>query len=635
MKLKQKSCLRHLVPGCAMAALLLAVLSWAASASPLGSAFTYQGRLSEAGQPANGSYDFEFVLYTVASGGSAADTIHVDDLAVSGGLLNTMLDFTDVPFDGQALWVEVRVRDGSASGGYTTLSPRQALTATPYALYAASGNPGPEGPQGPQGETGPQGPGGDTGPAGPQGPTGPEGPPGTVEMPFSGTANDTGAGFFVQNNGEGSAVVGYAFGVTGDGYGVDGYSNNPQGAGVRGAASGIGAAGVYGNNNAGAGVWGYSTGGGGSGVYGEATSGGSSGVRGKSTAGNGNGVKGEASGLYAAGVYGTNDFGPGVWGQTTGQIAGVYGESSTAYGVKGISTSPGNWAGVYGFSPVRGVIGESIDGYGVSGLSTGTNGAGISGYGGLVGVVGGGRSYGIEGVASSPSSGIGVFGSGNLFGVFSSGNLGATGAKNFVEPHPSDPTKEIRFASLEGPEVGTYFRGSGHLVNGLAVIKVPKPFKMVTAPEGLTVIVTPQGALANIACISKSLNEIVIRGDADVEFDYIVNGVRVAFVKFQPIQKNVFFVPRSKEQFKDLLGFLPAESVRRLKANGTLNADGTVNQETAHRLGWDQQASWNRSTPAALLRNQGATNARGNPRNASMPKAPRQPTKPDAWMHSK
>jgi hypothetical protein len=37
---------------------------------------------------------------------------------------------------------------------------------------------------------------------------------------------------------------------------------------------------------------------------------------------------------------------------------------------------------------------------------------------------------------------------------------------------------------------------------------------------------------------------------------------------------------------------LPAESLRRLKASGILNEDGSVSVETAHRLGWDRQATW-------------------------------------------
>ncbi len=82
--------------------------------------------------------------------------VDLDDQAVSAGPNNAPLDFTDVPYDGQALWIEVSVR-AAGGGGFTVLSPRQAINAAPYALFAASGNPGP---LGPAGATGPQGPAG-------------------------------------------------------------------------------------------------------------------------------------------------------------------------------------------------------------------------------------------------------------------------------------------------------------------------------------------------------------------------------------------------------------------------------------------------------------------------------------------
>jgi hypothetical protein len=54
------------------------------------------------------------------------------------------------------------------------------LLSVPYALYAASGNPGPQGPAGPTGATGSQGPQGATGPQGVNGATGPQGPAGAT-----------------------------------------------------------------------------------------------------------------------------------------------------------------------------------------------------------------------------------------------------------------------------------------------------------------------------------------------------------------------------------------------------------------------------------------------------------------------
>lgn len=79
-------------------------------AAALGSAFTNQGQLTDAGVPAHGNYDFQFALHTSATGGNAVDTVEVTALAVSGGLVDAPLDFTAVPYDGQALWLELRVR---------------------------------------------------------------------------------------------------------------------------------------------------------------------------------------------------------------------------------------------------------------------------------------------------------------------------------------------------------------------------------------------------------------------------------------------------------------------------------------------------------------------------------------------
>ena len=103
-----------------------------ASADPLGTGFTYQGRLDDGGEPANGSYDFRFGLFTSATEGTAIDTIELDAQSVSAGLIEASLDFTDVPYDGQALWIEISART-TGSGNFTTLTPRQPISAAPYA----------------------------------------------------------------------------------------------------------------------------------------------------------------------------------------------------------------------------------------------------------------------------------------------------------------------------------------------------------------------------------------------------------------------------------------------------------------------------------------------------------------------
>jgi hypothetical protein len=101
----------------------------------LGTAFTYQGELTEGGSPANGAYDFQFTLHDDASAGSqVGSTVTVGDQTVTEGRFTVNLDFGADAFTGEARWLEIGVRDGGSTGGYTPLTPRQELTPAPYAL---------------------------------------------------------------------------------------------------------------------------------------------------------------------------------------------------------------------------------------------------------------------------------------------------------------------------------------------------------------------------------------------------------------------------------------------------------------------------------------------------------------------
>ncbi len=113
----------------------LSTLNPQLSASPLGTAFTYQGKLTDGGNPASGSYDLTSTLYDDASGGTAvAGPLTNSPVGVTNGLFTTLLDFGAV-FDGNARWLEVGVRT-NGGGAFTTLSPRQPLTPAPYAIFA-------------------------------------------------------------------------------------------------------------------------------------------------------------------------------------------------------------------------------------------------------------------------------------------------------------------------------------------------------------------------------------------------------------------------------------------------------------------------------------------------------------------
>ena len=140
-----------------LAAWLIVCLTPGGESGPVGTVFTYQGRLTDANIAPTSEYDFEFGLYDSPEGdGQLGGPIQLNELELVDGYFTVELDFGDV-FDGNARWLEIGVRPGALGSGepYTILSPRQQVTATPYALYALSGNQGPTGPQGPQGEHGP------------------------------------------------------------------------------------------------------------------------------------------------------------------------------------------------------------------------------------------------------------------------------------------------------------------------------------------------------------------------------------------------------------------------------------------------------------------------------------------------
>jgi hypothetical protein len=104
----------------------LCLLTAAAPAFAQGSAFTYQGKLTDSGAPATGAYDFRFILYNADAGGSqVGTTLTADDVVVTAGAFTVVLDFGSNIFDGQARWLELAVRPGASTGFYTVLSPRQ------------------------------------------------------------------------------------------------------------------------------------------------------------------------------------------------------------------------------------------------------------------------------------------------------------------------------------------------------------------------------------------------------------------------------------------------------------------------------------------------------------------------------
>ncbi len=110
------------------------------SAAAQGTAFSYQGKLMDGGQPANGLYDFQFHLTSDPSGnGEDMGLIATNGITVNDGLFTVALDFGPGAFGGTNLWLGVDVRTNGASS-FQTLGSLQPLTPTPYALFAEGAN---------------------------------------------------------------------------------------------------------------------------------------------------------------------------------------------------------------------------------------------------------------------------------------------------------------------------------------------------------------------------------------------------------------------------------------------------------------------------------------------------------------
>ena len=95
----------------------------------VGTTFTYQGHLEDAGAPANGTYDFEFRLYNAPTAGSqVGDPVMVDDWPVANGIFTVDVDFGSGAFNGDARWLEVSLRPGASVGTYSaTIVPTPAV----------------------------------------------------------------------------------------------------------------------------------------------------------------------------------------------------------------------------------------------------------------------------------------------------------------------------------------------------------------------------------------------------------------------------------------------------------------------------------------------------------------------------
>ncbi len=120
---------------------LFVVLQLSIFAAAQTNEFTYQGKLTDAVTP-SATYDFEFRLCSSETADCATVPVLLETkqrfgVAVSSGIFAVKLDFAAAYFTGADRFLEIRVRRNS-SEMWTTLSPRQKITSSPYSIKSVT-----------------------------------------------------------------------------------------------------------------------------------------------------------------------------------------------------------------------------------------------------------------------------------------------------------------------------------------------------------------------------------------------------------------------------------------------------------------------------------------------------------------
>ena len=94
--------------------------------------FTYQGRLTDGGTAANGTYDLQFKLCDMGGNPLGQPAVR-SGVIVTDGVFTVQLNFPTF-FNGADRLLEIGVRPSGSQDAYTILLPRQAINPTPYAI---------------------------------------------------------------------------------------------------------------------------------------------------------------------------------------------------------------------------------------------------------------------------------------------------------------------------------------------------------------------------------------------------------------------------------------------------------------------------------------------------------------------
>jgi hypothetical protein len=496
------------------------ILGWLALtlASPLvAQPFTYQGFLKENGQPANGIYDFRFLLWTAPSGGTqVGPELYVDDVSVQNGLFTVQLDFGAV-WNGSDRYLEILVRFNDAFG-YWLLTPRVKITPAPYASFASSAGFA----QRPW-----QTAGGNIfyndGNVG----IGTSSPAARLSL----GGGDANTKLAIWQGTNASQVMG--LGVAPAQFRLH-LSNSSDRFSFLNAPNGSEIMTIWGTGNVGI------------------------------------GTRFPAWTLHVAGTgYFSEKVGIGTTGSLVARLQVNGGDAYFTNNNTTLQILPGN---LFGQSQANAATLE-IPGNGTIGVWDDLTVTGdLSAYGNLhVGgnyfSLGGGTDPTWRRVeaAVEPRSGgyvgaVRIFGSNGNRNVYASwtGNpnhglimvcdaAGYPRAGMYIEddgsgilwasdkyfrvPDPEDPTRDIWYGCIEGPELAMYVRGTARLVNGRARIELPDHFRKLADEQGMTVQLTPLSPASKGLCVvRKGLDGIevaeLLNGRGNYEFDWRVEAVR-------------------------------------------------------------------------------------------------------------
>lgn len=112
-----------------LGSLVLALAGVHVDAAPVGTSFTYHGRLTDGANPANGIYYMFFTLHDALSGGTQLASQPTNAVTVSNGLFTADLDFGAAAFAGEARWLKINVRTNGGVGIELTKAARNATSA--------------------------------------------------------------------------------------------------------------------------------------------------------------------------------------------------------------------------------------------------------------------------------------------------------------------------------------------------------------------------------------------------------------------------------------------------------------------------------------------------------------------------